>query len=258
MQWTIDQLAAAWPRPSEQGDKYARGAVGIDTGSSRYPGAAILSTLGALYSGAGFIRFCGAEVAHAALLVLAPSVTFGPGRVNAWLLGSGWDDQVDNQQRFDRFVATGAPLVLDAGAIALLSQPVGQPCLLTPHAGELARLLGVKRQQIEEQPARWASQAAARYNVTVLLKGHRQCVVSPDGSLDWAMVGPSWTAQAGSGDCLGGISASLMAQGLSAHQAGLVAASVQAETARVHPGPYPPQQLLSFLPAMIAALTNEI
>jgi ribosomal protein L17 len=96
---TLDDLRSGWPVPGPESDKYARGVVGVDTGSARYPGAAVLSTLGALRSGAGFVRFCGAVEAQAAILARCPSVTFGPGRVQAWVVGCGWDGAQSNASR---------------------------------------------------------------------------------------------------------------------------------------------------------------
>ena len=74
---------------------------------------------------------------------------------------------------------------------------------------------------------------------------------------DWlgvAVPGPAWTAQAGSGDVLGGICATLLAAGLPAWQAGLLGASVQAVAARTHPGPLPPHALAERLPETIGRL----
>ena len=69
-----------------------------------------------------------------------------------------------------------------------------------------------------------------------------------------ALPGPAWTAQAGSGDVLGGVCGTLLAAGLPAWQAGLLGASVQAYTARTHPGPLPPHDLARRLPASIGRL----
>ena len=90
---------------------------------------------------------------------------------------------------------------------------------------------------------------------TVLLKGASQLVATPDDSqIRIALPGPAWTGQAGSGDVLGGICATLLAAGLRAKVAALLAASVQALTASRHPGPVPPQQLAEHLPETIAHL----
>ena len=59
--WDVSDVAAHWPVPGPTSDKYARGVVGVDTGSPDYPGAGVLSTYGAVYGGAGMVRYLGAE-----------------------------------------------------------------------------------------------------------------------------------------------------------------------------------------------------
>ena len=260
-QFTLDELRAAWPVPGAGDDKYSRGVVGLDTGSARYLGAAVLSTLGALRAGAGFIRFDGAPEARAAVMARCPSVTFGPGRVGAWVAGCGWDEGEMNVDRLAARLADGWPCVIDAGALWVIDDAakmwgwaeLAENCLLTPHAGELARLLGVSRADVTASPAAYAEQAAARFGATVLLKGAIQYVAAPDGGVRQALPGPAWTAQAGSGDVLAGVAGTLLAAGLAAPQAGLAAASLQALAAAEHPGPWSPDQLADFFPATIAS-----
>jgi len=258
--WNAADVASIWPVPTADDDKYSRGTVGIDTGSPRYPGAAVLSTLGALYSGAGFIRFDGAEAAKQAVLMRAPSVTYGVGRVSAWVLGCGWDDRKFNRDRLTARLSDGVPCVLDASALRLLTSadivlPSG--CLLTPHAGELARLLNVTREQVQANPIVAARAAADRFVATVLLKGATQIVATPgEAVVQLAVPGPAWTAQAGSGDTLAGVAGSLLAAGLSAAVAGVAAASIQALVASGHPGPYPPDVMATRLPGTIRRLTR--
>ena len=255
-------LRAMWPIPTASDDKYSRGVVGVDTGSERYPGAAVLSTLGALRAGASFVRYCGAEAATQAILARCPSVTFGPGRVSAWVVGCGWDEDVMNVLRLSSHLDDDVPCVIDAGALWVVDQALamnGQTtlpadCLLTPHAGELARLLGVERTDVEADPARFAVQAAQRTGAAVLLKGAVQYCATPDGTVIQAVPGPAWTAQAGSGDVLAGVAATLLAAGLEAGRAGAVAASLQALAASKNPGPWAPDQLADLFPAVIGRL----
>ena len=97
--------------------------------------------------------------------------------------------------------------------------------------------------------------AVLRTGATVLLKGATQLVAAPDQTwIDVALHGPAWTAQAGSGDVLGGICAALLAAGLPAARAAGVAASLQALAAARHPGPIPPQRLAELASAEIARL----
>jgi len=267
LQLTVDGVWASWPQPGRDADKYSRGVVGIDTGSERYPGAAVLSTLGALRAGAGFVRYCGTQRANDALLVRCPSITFGPGRVSAWVCGCGWDDDGPGVARLAARLGDGVPCVIDAGAMFCIEgalQAVGhsrlpQGCLLTPHAGELARLLGVERADITSQPLASAAQAACQLGAAVLLKGACQYCVGPDGQSGYiAVPGPAWTAQAGSGDVLAGVAGALLAAGIEASLAGALAASLQAVTATEHPGPFAPDQLADMFPASVNNLQLRV
>lgn len=251
--WDVADVAAHWPAPGVTSDKYARGVVGVDTGSATYPGAAVLSASGAVHAGAGMVRYLGG--ARDAVVAALPNVVTAPGQVQAWLLGSGWGDRPDGAEVVACVLAEGLPTVLDADAITHAAGRPAARLLLTPHAGELARLLGVRRADVEADPVGSARGAAARHGAVVLLKGATQFVAEPSGRVTLAVPGPAWTAQAGSGDVLAGICATLLAAGLPAREAALAAASVQAMAAAAHPGPRPPQELARLLPDTIARLT---
>ena len=256
--WEPGDVAAAWPVPGPTADKYARGVVGVDTGSDDYPGAAVLSTYGAVYGGAGMVRFRGPEAARSVLVERLPNVVHADGRVQSWVLGSGWGDRPDGKSRVQEAVETGLPLVLDADALSRLPDRLSDQVLLTPHAGELARLLGRERAEVTADPVGAVRAAADRTGATVLLKGASQLVATPGGvTVDLAVPGPSWTGQAGSGDVLGGLCAALLAAGVSAREAGVLGASIQALAARKHPGPLPPQDLAVRVAEVIGELSTS-
>ena len=243
--WEASDVAAAWPIPGPTADKYSRGVVGVATGSEHYPGAAVMSVFGAVYGGAGMVRFRGPDAARPVLLERLPNVVYADGRVQSWLLGSGWGDQPDGRRRVADVVATGLPVVLDADALTHLPRSLPEHVLLTPHAGELARLLGRERAEVTADPIGAVRAAADRTGATVLLKGASQLVATPGReTVDLAVPGPSWTGQAGSGDTLGGLCAALLAAGCTAREAGVLGASIQAMTAAAHPGPLPPHELV--------------
>lgn len=248
-------IARWWPVPGANSHKYTRGVVGLDSGSSHYPGAALLSCAGALHTGPGMVRYLGGAPRD---LVVSrfPSVVTADGRVQAMVLGSGWGDLQDARHRLETAMARGVPLVLDADALALLPAALPEGCLLTPHAGELARMLGVDRSDVEEDPAGSAREAARRFRATVLLKGGTQFIATPTRRVTIAVRGPAWTAQAGSGDTLAGACGTLLAAGLEAEHAAILGASLQAMAAARHPGPYPPDVLASFFPAVIADIVR--
>lgn len=263
--WEPADVAAHWPVPDATSDKYARGVVGLDTGSAAYPGAGVLSASGAVYAGAGMVRHLGD--ARAAVVAALPDVVTAPGRVQAHLLGCGWGERADAAATVARVLAEGLPVVLDADAVRQ-ALPDGAPpagradgvrpgLLLTPHAGELAALLQVARADVEADPVAHARRAARLTGGVVLLKGATQYVAEPDGQVTLAVPGPAWTARAGSGDTLAGIAVALLAAGLPPREAALAAASAQALTAAAHPGPRPPQDLIRLLPDVVAALVGS-
>jgi hydroxyethylthiazole kinase-like uncharacterized protein yjeF len=254
-----DDLAAQWPYPGARSDKYARGVVGIDAGSSQYPGAGILAAHGAVYAGAGMVRFHGSEEARRVLTAALPNVVYAEGRVQARLYGSGWGDRTDGAEVIARGLADGLPAVVDADGLRHLPDEGLDPSwLLTPHAGELARLLGCERAEVEADPVGAAHRGADRTGGTVLLKGATQIVAQPGKrSVLIAVPGPAWTAQAGSGDVLGGMCATLLAAGVPAPQAGALAASLQAVTAASLPGPVPPHELARDAARMLGRLQSR-
>lgn len=263
--WQVADLARAWPVPDRSSDKYSRGVVGIDAGSQQYPGAGRLATAGAVHGGAGMVRFAGPQ-APASLAaqdfpnIIATADADDPGRVQAWVVGSGWGQRDDGTQRLARRAEAGTPLVIDADGLRHLPQwrasgGADNEVLITPHAGELARLLEIERTEVQSDPMTAARAAADRFEVTVLLKGSTQYVVTPAGQVTVALPGPGWTAQAGSGDVLAGLCGTTLAAGLDAATAALAAASAQALAARRHPGPLAPQELAATLPELLGVLT---
>jgi len=257
--FSFSDLNRKWPRFSVDADKYARGVVGVMTGSDRYPGAGVLSVLGALNCGAGFVRYCGPDAVRQALLVRAPSVTFGAGRVDAWVAGCGWDAQDQaNQDLWWKICEDSAPVVVDAGALTLAADRVPDGSLMTPHAGELAHLLDVDRPAVESDPAGRAREAARLFGCVVLLKGHAQFVATPEGRVTPIQEGSPWLAHAGSGDVLAGMAGAVLAQTHDPELAGLLAAGMQALVSTRHEGPYSPDRMACFLPETIGQIIQIV
>lgn len=207
--------------PAEDDDKYSRGVLGMVTGSARYPGAAVLGAEAAARTGVGMIRYLGAPRAAEEVLRRRPEIVSAPGRVQAWLIGSGMsaDDRGgDDARRLHDALDDGTPLVIDAGALDLVKRAAG-PVVITPHYRELAVALaaaggGVPAPDAEEiraDPGGWAERAASALGATVLLKGHTTHVVAPGGTRITVTAGPAWLATAGSGDVLGGVLGALVA-----------------------------------------------
>lgn len=205
----------AVPGPAD--DKYSRGVLGIVCGSTLYPGAAVLTVEAALRTGVGMVRYLGPQRAADEVLHRRPEAVTAPGRVQAWLLGSGMprpDEAGERDSAVEARVRDALegdlPVVLDAGALAHAGTRSG-PTVLTPHAGELARLLERDRASVESDPVGSARSAARRFDATVLLKGHRTIVASPAGEALHVTEAPAWLATAGAGDALAGILGALVA-----------------------------------------------
>jgi hydroxyethylthiazole kinase-like uncharacterized protein yjeF len=261
---TAADLAAAWPVPGPGDDKYRRGVVGVVAGGRTYTGAAVLASGAAVRSGAGMVRYVGPAEPTERVRARWPEVVPGEGRVQAWVLGPGVDpDAGDSQADAIRAaLASGLPCVADAGALALLPDRVDGPILLTPHAGELARLLDargdgpVERSAVEAEPLRYARRAAELTGATVLLKGSTTLVVGPAGPVRSQADAPHWLATAGSGDVLAGLAGTLLAAGLSPLDAGSVAAAVHGRAGRRASGggPVAAEDVLTALSPTVADL----
>lgn len=238
--WDPAEVAAVWPVPSALSDKYSRGVVGIDAGSAQYPGAGVLAATGAVRAGAGMVRYLGPSDVARLVLDRLPNVVIGEGRVQSLVLGSGWGDRPDGSEVVAAAVASGLPVVMDADALGMLPYRLHPQVLLTPHAGELGRLLGIAREQVTADPVAAVRHAVARTGATVLLKGATQLIATPGrAGVQVAVPGSAWTAQAGSGDLLAGICGALLAAGLPAPEAAAAGASMQAMAAPDRP--LPPQ-----------------
>jgi len=267
-------VAALLPRPAPDAHKYTRGVVGIRAGSEQYRGAAVLSVSGANTGLAGMVRYVppeggprptspaptdephGASVAD---LVQAahPEVVLGVGRVQAWVVGSGGGRSA--AQQLTEALRDGVPVVVDADALASLDGPVGVPAVLTPHAGELARLLQVERETVEADQLTHARAAAERYDAVVLLKGRHSLVVAPEGRARATTVGPPWLASAGTGDVLGGLIGALVAAGLELFDAASVGSWLHAAAASsARPGgPVTASEVARALPGLCARLLEH-
>jgi ADP-dependent NAD(P)H-hydrate dehydratase / NAD(P)H-hydrate epimerase len=247
------------PRPGPESDKYRRGVLGLLAGSDRFTGAALLATGGAVHGGAGMVRVVTAPAAAVLVRQVWPEtvLTVHPddpdwdligsvGRVQAWVAGPGMGTGPDAVARLTAILGTDLPVLVDADGLTILSQvtkllPRAAPTLITPHAGELSRLLGTDPASVEARRLEHARRAADQLGVTVLLKGSTTVIASPADSQP-VLVNPTgtpWLATAGSGDVLSGLAGALLAQGLEPAQAGLAAAYLHGLAGRLAAAPDP-------------------
>jgi ADP-dependent NAD(P)H-hydrate dehydratase / NAD(P)H-hydrate epimerase len=223
-------VARLLPVPAAESDKYRRGVVGIAAGSARYPGAAVLAVCGALRGGAGAVRYVGpaaeAVIARFPETLVSDAGPARAGRVQAWVVGPGAGDDAATVAEV---LEADVPVLVDADGLRLAERDAVRgrtaPTLMTPHAGEAAALLGVRREEVEGARLAAVRELAAAYRATVLLKGSTTLVAdSGGGAVRVNATGTPWLATAGSGDVLSGLAGSLLAAGLQVVDAGSAAA----------------------------------
>lgn len=273
-QLTGTDVAGLWPVPGASDDKYSRGVLGVIAGSACYPGAAVLATSAAVESGAGMVRYVGPEAAAQQVLNAVPEAVPGHGQVQAWVIGPGIpteESTSDVRRQVEacrNALASDLPCVVDAGALDLIEGPRGAPTLLTPHAGELARLLSrleegrvFHRNQVSAAPLVHARRLVELTGATVLLKGATTVVVGPDAEqpVRCQADAPAWLATAGAGDVLAGLAGTLVASGLDLLDAGSLAALVHGLAAH-HANPGGPVRALGVaraIPWTVAELLGD-
>jgi ADP-dependent NAD(P)H-hydrate dehydratase len=240
------------PEPDEDSDKDERGRVLAVGGCTQVPGAILLAGIAALRAGAGKLQLATVSSAAIALGIAVPEALvvalpqtrtgeIAGGRaaallrdrtqeVDAILVGPG----MTRDRTVHALVAPlvgrmggAATLVLDAAAILALRhdeellRPLAGRAVLTPHAGEMASLLGIDRHDVEMDAPSVARVAAGRFGAVVALKGADSWIAEPDEKVYHFKGGSVGLATSGSGDTLAGIIAGLVAGGATAMQATL-------------------------------------
>jgi hydroxyethylthiazole kinase-like uncharacterized protein yjeF len=163
-----------------------------------------------------------------------PDAVLGAGRVQAWVVGPGLGTGSGARRVVSAVLGTDVPVIVDADGLTALAELLRDDrellarraagTLLTPHAGEFARLVGGDRGDVEARRLSSARDAAAGIRATVLLKGLTTVVADPSGAVRVNATATPWLATAGSGDVLSGACGALLAQGLRPLDAGSVGA----------------------------------
>jgi hydroxyethylthiazole kinase-like uncharacterized protein yjeF len=234
--------------PGPKDDKYTQGVTGVLAGSATYPGAAVLCTGAAVAATSGMVRYAGSAaqqvLSHWPEVIASPSPA-AAGRVQAWAIGPGLGTDDVGASALWFALDTNLPVIVDADALTILAAHPDlltnrtAPTVLTPHAGEFARLAGSPPGDDRIAATRTL---ADQFGATVLLKGNITVIAEPGGSVYLNPAGQSWAATAGSGDVLSGIIGALLAAGLPAGEAAAAGAFVHARAANLSaadPGPRP-------------------
>ena len=247
--WLLDEALARTLLPSrpESGHKGRFGHLLLVAGSAGKAGAALLAAEAALRSGTGLCTLATSSAIRPQFEGQLPDLMTEstPGdaagvdsllsRKSAIAVGPGLGTAAAEAELVQR-IAEGStgPLLLDADALTLLAaapdlaKAAAGRLVMTPHPGEMARLLGRPVEACERDRLATAREAAARWQAVVVYKGQRTLVAAPDGA--WA-VQPTPNvalARGGTGDVLTGIAGALLAQGLSPFDAARLAVTVHA------------------------------
>ncbi|MBB3122041.1 NAD(P)H-hydrate dehydratase [Pseudoduganella violacea] len=289
------------PQPQPDSDKEVRGHVLVVAGSREIPGAALLAATAALRAGAGKLSVAtAASVAPQLALLLPEARVLGlaetanggfalegarriselAGQADALLLGPGMQDEAATAELVHALLPrfSHCRVILDATAMAvvhprgephLLADPVdwehfrfATPVLLTPHAGELARLSGAAKEAIVQDPYAAATRAAARWNAVLALKGATTVLAAPGGELWRHRGGNTGLASSGSGDVLAGLIAGLAARGATLAQAaawGVALHAAAGEQLALRAGTlgYLAREIAAEIPALLRSLAPD-
>jgi NAD(P)H-hydrate epimerase len=286
-----DAALAFDPRPPAS-HKGTFGHVLVVAGSVGKTGAAVLASTAALRGGAGLVTLASAEGALALMPRLRPEVMAEPlaatavgalGKSaldralalaearDAVVLGPGLGQEAESQAFAREFVARcSRPLLVDAdglNALGAIGDPTSRalpqrkgPMVLTPHPGEMARLMNTTVGDVQSRRLELAQELSQRTGAVVVLKGQRTLVVGPSGSVAVNPTGNPGMATAGTGDVLAGLVAAL----LSRHDPWLAAVAAvfvhgragDLAAARLGPASMLAGDLLDELPAAILSLAG--
>ncbi|MBX7212955.1 MAG: NAD(P)H-hydrate dehydratase [Thermoflexales bacterium] len=246
------EVADRLPSRRPDANKGSHGRVLIVGGSSDYIGAPALAAAAALRGGAGLVTLAVPDALRPTLAALVPEAVYAPATLaglekvaglNAALIGPGLGRADGGRAALGAFLTAMAAMktrlngcVFDADALNLLSEDEALieyrlsalPSVLTPHAGEMARLTGLPVDEVQGDRIGVASRFAKEWRATVVLKGANTVVAATDGRA-WVLdsANPA-LASAGTGDVLAGLIAGLMGQGLRPLDAALAGAAMHA------------------------------
>ncbi len=253
------------------GHKYRYGHAHVVAGDIAHGGAARLAARAALIGGAGLVTLLApadalaAHAAHLEAVMVRPlgdrdlAEWLADDRRNAWLLGPGGGVGAALRARAEAVLETGRPTVLDADALtsfvsapeAIAARAKG-PVVLTPHAGEAARLRPASGDKLADARA-----LAAASNAVVVLKGFDSVVAAPDGRATIAVNGCPALASAGTGDVLAGLVLARLARGEPAFEGACAAVWMHNEAAWRDPRGLTAERLLAQLHAAVEPIGKD-
>lgn len=218
-------LAAAFPKRPVDLHKYAAGVVTVVGGSPRFNNAPVIAGLGARVGGAGLVQLVVPDASRLAAAAIVPEATFMkqtpacvPPKADVLAIGMGLGVTPNSEMLLSRLLSGSAGrFILDADALTILANwyatkastlPIvaNQTLVLTPHAGEAARLLATTPEAVQADRVAAVRQLVARYHAVVVLKGAHTLVAAPNrDDVFTCEAGNPFMALGGMGDLLAGI-----------------------------------------------------
>lgn len=232
MEITQDLVISKLPGRPIDANKGTFGSALIIAGSKNFPGAAILSCLACARVGAGLVTLATPKDVYEIVVPKIPFATFlefsevedNLEKYNSVLIGPGLgmnkELRLKIQDWMNNEILKQKKLVLDADCLNILSEIndwykiIETDAVLTPHPGEMSRLMGLKIEEIQSNREEIVKKFSKLWNKTLILKGAETVIANPQGEI---FVGPfknPLLATAGTGDVLSGVIAGLLAQGL--------------------------------------------
>src|SRR5436190_3272905 len=242
------EILAEVPRRSPRDNKYTAGHVLVVGGSRGMTGAAALAARAAFRADAGYVTIAAPAESLTVLETLVLEAVKRPleqafeaaAKASALAIGPGLGRGKDAKELVRRLLAeVEVPAVVDADALFEL-EPGQWPAqrILTPHEGELARLLGRDSEEIAAHRLASAKEAAERFDCIVVLKGEDSLVATPSGGVLVCALGLPSLSTAGTGDVLTGITAAFLGKGMEPQHAAAAACAAQQLASHAAPQRY--------------------
>ncbi len=242
------------PKRTQDSNKSSYGKVLNFAGCKEYIGAAYLSSISALRVGAGYVELAAPNCVKDSIACKSSDIVFFDMNSHSYLenfprnldlekysvisVGCGLGNNKYTQKFLKKLIDivkdVNIPTIYDADALNIIAEKgitdIGSRALITPHPGEMARLMGAEISEIQSNRQDYARMAAQKYSVAVVLKGHHSLVACPDGKIFEEISGTSVLAKAGMGDVLTGIISGLVAQGLNVRQAAVLGVYIHSQS----------------------------
>jgi len=226
------KLTKLLPKRKPEAHKGDYGRALVVAGSAGMTGAAILASRGVLRAGAGLTYLAVPKKLVDLIDTVTPEVITLPFekiktiKADAVAIGPGLGVTANTKKLLSAFTAQRLPLVVDADALNFLKPRHKAQMIITPHPGEMSRLMKKSIEYIQKHRVAIAKQAAQKYNCIIVLKGNKTVIADPQGKIFINPTGNPGMASGGVGDVLTGLIAGFAAQGLATWDSAILGVSL--------------------------------